>query len=203
MDSGEDLAVEPVRVSEIVDIAAYEKIRPDFRSMVLEAKEPRRIGVGPDFSFLFENRLTVRYQIQEMMRTERIVLDGAIAHELRTYNELIPPPGSLSATLLLEYDEPTVRDHQLRQLIGIENHVKLLVGGLPPVPAVFDTRQMNDQRVSAVQYLQFHLTESHRRSWDEEGGRGKVGLSVDHAHYSFQTILSPSSIRALAEDLAG
>ena len=126
--------MEPVKRDEVMDIAQYERIRPDFRGKVLADKERRRVAVGPAFTFLFENRLTVLYQVQEMLRVERIVDEKAIAHEVRTYNELIPPAGGLGATLLLEYTDPAERAVALQQLVGLERHVRLELDGLPPVP---------------------------------------------------------------------
>ena len=157
--------MEPVKMSEVVNIAEYEKIRPDFRKKVIAEKERRRVMVGPNFTFLFENHLTVLYQVQEMMRVERIVEDKAIAHEVSTYNELLPPPGGLGATLLVEFPEAETRVQRLRELLGIEHHVWLKVGDLPPLKGSFDTRQMGDDKISSVQYLTFSLEQAHRENW--------------------------------------
>ena len=195
-------AMEPVKPNEIVDIAQYERIRQDFRATVIEAKERRRIGVGPVFTFLFENHLTVLYQIQEMMRAERIVDDKAIAHELKTYNELIPLDGGLGASLLIEYTDPAERAVALERLLGLERHVRLELEGLPPVPGQFDTRQMDDRKVSSVQYVQFALGPEHRAQWNELGRAGKIRLVVDHPFYQHSTVLTPDAAAALGEDLA-
>ena len=98
---------QPVTRLEVLDIAQYEKSRPAFREKVLELKSKRQLLVGGHFNFIFENHTTVLYQIQEMMRVERIVEEEAIAHEISTYNELIPKNGGLAATLLLEYETQT------------------------------------------------------------------------------------------------
>jgi len=197
----DDHAMERVKQSEVVDIAAYEKIRPAFRARVLADKERRRLGVGPAFTFLFENHLSVLYQVQEMMRTERIVDAQAIAHELETYNELIPPEGGLGATLLIEYTDPAQRDAALTRLVGLERHVRLEVGSLPPVAGRFDTRQMSEDKLSAVQYLTFPLGEEQRRAWREEGGAGRIRLVVEHPHYAHGAVLPPPLAVALAKDL--
>lgn len=192
---------QPVKRSEVLDIAQYEKARPEFRKQVLAKKEHRRVQVGEHFTFLFENHLTVLYQVQEMMRIERIVDDAAIQHEIDTYNELIPPPGGLAASLLIEYDDPTQRAIVLPQLLGIERHVWLLVGGLAPILGTFDTRQIGEDRVSSVQYLTFALTDAHRRQWMELGQAGLVKMKIDHPHYKFEAALTPAQATALAQDL--
>src|SRR5438093_1483863 len=94
---------------EIVDYATYEDNREHFRARVLKSKAQRRIHIGDHLTLLFENRLTIRYQIQEMIRAERIVRESDILHEIRTYNELLPPDGVLSSTLMIEIEDPEVR----------------------------------------------------------------------------------------------
>ncbi len=128
--------------------------------------------------------------------------EKAIVHEVNTYNELILPASGLGVTLLIEYDDAEERAVRLTELLGIENHVKLLVGELPPVAGQFDTRQMNEAKVSSVQYIQFPLEAAHRSSWSELGGAGKVRIGVDHPGYSHQAVLPPDTISALAGDLA-
>ena len=192
--------MEPVNLSEVLDIAQYEKARPRFRARVLEIKERRRLGVGPAFTFLFENRITVLYQIQEMLRIERIVEDKAIAHEVETYNELIPKFGGLGATLLIEYTDAEERTLRLAELVGIERHVRLLLGELPPLQGEFDTRQVDSERVSAVQYILFPLEEAHRAAWGELGASGGIRLSIDHPRYRHETVLPPRVVAALGED---
>jgi hypothetical protein len=192
----------PVTRQEVLDIAQYEKARPDFRKRVIAAKELRRVRVGPHFTFLFENHLTVLYQIQEMLRIERIVDDAAIQHEVETYNELIPAQGGLSVTLLIEYEDAGERAIQLPRLLGIEKHVSLRVGGLPPVPARFDTRQIGADRVSAVQYLAFAVPGEQRRQWMELGQAGLIRIAVEHPHYPHEGALTPAQAAALAEDFA-
>ncbi len=113
--------MQTVKLEEIKNIADYEVEREAWRPQVMALKDRRRVRVGGHLTFLFENRDTVRYQIQEMMRIERIVKAEDIAREVETYNELIPGPGQLSASLLSEYDTPEERDVHLRELLGIEN----------------------------------------------------------------------------------
>jgi len=185
-------------LSEIANIADYELERPALRPRMMALKDRRRVRVGEHLTFLFENRETVRYQIQEMMRIERIVDLAAIRHEVETYNELIPPAGGLSACLLIEYSAAEERDAKLRELLGLEDHVFLAVAGLPPSKAVFDARQIASDRVSAVQYIRFELTAEQRAGWGEG-----VRLVVDHPHYRAETLLSPEQAAELERDFGG
>jgi len=194
--------MEPVTLDEIVDIAQYERIRPAFRGKVLAQKERRRLAVGPVFTFLFENHLTVLYQVQEMLRVERIVEERAIAHEVSTYNELIPPGGGLGASLLIEYTDPAERAAALARLVGLERHVRLELDGLPPVSGRFDERQMGAAKVSSVQYVLFPLAARHRDAWSALGRAGKIRLVVDHPFYRHAAVLPPELAAALGEDLA-
>ena len=192
----------PVTRSELLDIAEYEKKRPSFREEVMAAKALRRVMVGQHFNFVFENHVTVLYQIQEMMRVERIVEESAIEHEVSTYNSLIPPAGGLSATLLIEYVDATTRAENLPKLLGIENHVWLHVGALPPLAAEFEQSQIGEARISSVQYVEFPLSEAHRAGWQEAAEAGTLKLVVDHPHYSEEAVISPEVARALAEDFS-
>jgi hypothetical protein len=193
---------EPVKRDEVADIAQYEKSRPDFREKVMALKEHRRVFVGAHFHFLFENHLTVLYQIQEMMRVERIVEEAAIQHEVDTYNELIPPPGGLAATLLLEYEDRRQREENLPGLLGIEHHVWLHVGEQEPLKAEFNQSQIGEARISSVQYVTFPLAEPHRTHWPEAAEAGTLKLVVNHPHYGAEAVLSPSVAKALAEDFS-
>ena len=185
----------PVELHEIKNIADYEIERRTWRPQIMALKDRRRIRVGEHLTFLFENRETVRYQIQEMMRIERIVDPAAIRHEVDTYNELIPLPGELSASLLIEYETPGERDVALRGLLGLENHVWLAVAGYPPVKARFDTRQISTDRLSSVQYIKFPLTPEMRAHW-LEGAR----IIVDHPKLRAEQALTETQLKELAGD---
>lgn len=194
------MTAQPVDRSEVLDIAQYERVRPDFRQRVMAAKDRRRVRVGEDFTFLFENHDTVLYQVQEMLRVERIVDEKAIHHEVETYNELIPPEGNLGATLLIEFDR-SVRDQRLRELPGLQHHVWLEVGDLGRAQGKFDTRQFGEERVSSVQYLQFFFNDEQRRHWRELGAQGRLKLVVDHPAFSHETVLSEDTANALGDDM--
>ncbi len=186
----------PVDISEIKNIAEYELIRPGWRPLVMALKDRRRVPVGDHLTFLFENRETVRYLIQEMMRIERIVRPEDIAHEVETYNDLIPARAGLSASLLIEYTTPEERAVRLRELIGLENHVWLDVGGGGRTRACFDTRQISTDRLSAVQYVKFQLTPEQAAKFS-----GGAKIVVDHPRYQAEQALAGYQLKELAEDL--
>ncbi len=187
--------MKPVEISEIKNIAEYELEREAWRPQVIALKERRRIRLGNHLTFLFENRDTVRYQIQEMMRIERIVRPQDVAHEVETYNELIPGQGELSASLLVEYETPEERAVKLRELLGLENHLWVEVEGAGRTPAVFDDRQIATDRISSVQYIKFHLTPDQQQNWS----RG-VKLVADHPHYRAERVLAPAERDELGAD---
>jgi hypothetical protein len=186
--------MQPVSLSEIKTIADYEIERETLRPRMIALKDRRRIRLGGHMTFLFENRETVRYQIQEMIRIERIVKLQDIAHEVETYNELIPSPGQLCASLLVEYETPEERDVKLRELLGLENHIWLDVAG-ERTRATFDERQIATDRISAVQYIKFHLTETQRKNWG-----GGVALVSDHPHYPAERKLTAAELAELEGD---
>ena len=194
--------MKPIALDEVLDIAGYEKARPDFRPQVLAAKELRRVTAGPHVTLLFENRLTVLYQIQEMMRVERMVSDAAIRHEVETYNELIPAQGELSATLMIGYESEAERTVKLVELLGLDHHLWLAVGGLPRIPAWFDRRQIGEDRVSAVQFIRFSLPADHRDQWLAAAETGGVAVVLDHPAYSHTEKLALPAARALFEDFS-
>jgi len=149
--------VTPVSPSEIKSLGDYELARESFRKRVFSVKDARRVRVGEHLTFLFENHDTVLYQIQEMLRVERITEPAAIAHEIRTYNDLIAGPDELVATLLVEYEEPGERARMLHELVGLERHVGFAVAGHPQAAAVFDAAQIADEKISSVHYVRFPL----------------------------------------------
>jgi hypothetical protein len=186
--------VKPVALSEIKHIADYEIERATLRPAMIVLKDRRRVRVGEHLTFLFENRDTVRYQVQEMMRIERIVKPSEIAHEVATYNELIPAAGELSATLLIEYETPAERDVHLRELLGLDRHIWMEVGG-ERARARFDERQIGNARLSSVQYLKFALTPKQCAAW-------ALGAAIvtDHPHYQATRPLTEAELTELGAD---
>ncbi len=182
----------PVRRDEVVDYQTYEEtVRPVLRPRVLAQKEARRVLVGEYLTFLFENHDTVLYQVQEMLRAERIVKEGDIAHEIATYNELLGGPGELGATLLIAVAEEE-RPVRLRDWRDLPEFLYLKLEGGGRIPARFDTRQLGGERLSSVQYLRF-----------DTRGRVPVAVGVDHPLLQAETVLSSAQREALAADLSG
>ena len=188
--------MQPVSLSEIKSIADYEIERASFRPVAMAVKDRRRIRVGDHLTFLFENRLTVRYQIQEMMRIERLSKLAEIKHEVETYNELIPGENQLSACLLIEYETPELRAVWLAALLGLENHIWIEVPAAGRAKAVFDDRQIASDRISSVQYIKFQLTAEQAQLFP----RG-ASIVVDHPRYSFALPLSEAHLEELSADL--
>lgn len=180
----------PVGRDEIVDYATYEDRREALRREVLAAKEARRVHLGANFTLLFENRLTVRYQIQEMVRVERIVREADIQHEIDTYNELLGGPGALGCTLLIEIDDPAERAAKLGAWHGLPArfYVALPDGGR--IHARMDQRQEDERRISAVHYLQF-----------DTGGVVPVAVGLDYPGVATEVELDGRQRAALHDDL--
>lgn len=182
--------MKPVERREILDYVTYGEQRDAIRPGVLAAKEPRRIIVGDGtLTFLFENRDTVRYQVHEMLRTEQIVKEADIAHELSTYNELLGGEGELGCTLLIGIDDEKVRDAKLRAWVKLCEHLYATVGG-EKVRPTFDPRQVGDDRLSSVQYLKFPV-----------GPKAPTALGCDHPDLTVQTELTDTQRAALQADL--
>ena len=147
----------PVLRSQILDRARYERTRSFSQGAVMEIKRRRRIHVGSCLTFLFENTTTIWYQIQEMLRVEHIDRESDIQHELATYNALLGTTGQLGCCLLIEIDDPVLRDRRLREWRALPAYVYMRCEGGATVRPTVDPDQINEHRISAVQYLKFHL----------------------------------------------
>ncbi len=191
-------------LDDILDLDAYERIRDGYRPRIIAHKKARRVAVGPQVSLVFEDRETLRYQIQEMTRVERIRQPAKVQAELDVYNELMPGENELSATLFIEIPELDQIQPALDRLVGIDEHVGLVVTGTDSTPerigARFDDRQMEEDRISAVHYIRFALTATQARSF-REGAPPK--LRIDHPRYRHETELTTTTRESLAADLAG
>jgi hypothetical protein len=187
-----------VESTDILDLTSYEKIRSEFLERTIELKRPRRVHVGEILCFIFENRDTVIFQIQEMTRAERSVSEGAIAAEVAVYNELVPRDNELSATLMIEIPNQTSIRPQLDRLIGIDEHVHLDIGD-ETVRASFDDKQFQEDRVSAVQYLRFPLGPELAAKFRDSSI--SVELRVDHPNYAGKTAIEGETRASLAADL--
>ena len=185
---------------EVLDIAQYEKSRHDFRRRVIEMKKDRRVQVGPNVTFVFENHDTVLFQIQEMMRTERIVEENAIRHEIETYNQLLGERDELAATMLIELTDPARIKEEISRLHGINNgRVTWLQIGETKLPGRFDPGQGNEQRTSAVQYVKFHFAPDARDAFLDKGEPLK--LVIDHPNYQFSSTIGAPVLDELRRDL--
>lgn len=180
----------PVRRDEILDLSTYEASRAEIRAGVLEAKRRRRVHVGGVLTFLFENTATTRYQVQEMVRAERITRDEDIRHELDTYNELLGGEGELGVSLLIEIEQPEERDRKLREWLALPAHLYLLLEDGEKIRPTYDPRQVGTDRLSSVQYLKFDV-------------RGAVPVAVgsDLPALTVETRLTEEQRQALADDL--
>ena len=183
--------MKPVERTEIVDYVTYDEGRDAFRDQVMAAKAQRRLHLGEYLTLLFENHLTVRYQIQEMMRAERIVKEADIQREIDTYSELLGGEGETGYTLLIEIADPAVRDVKLVEWMRLPERFYMLLEDGARVWAQFDERQRGDGRLSSVQYLRF-----------DTGGKAPVAAGVDMPELKVETVLTAEQRRALSEDLS-
>lgn len=188
----------PITLDDIVDIARYEKERDERRAAAMAARGVRRVRVGPIVSAAFENRATVIYQIQEMMRAERIVHDDAIRQEIDVYSETLPGPAELSVTLFIELQGDAMLREWLPKLIGIEDAISMDFGRAAAARGIGEEGRHTDEVTSAVQYVRFPLTPDQRSVL---AGGGPVTLRVDHPAYTHSAELSEETCRALASDL--
>jgi hypothetical protein len=188
-------------IDDIQDVRAYERGRDEFRRHIIEMKRDRRIGLGPIMTIVFENTDTMLWQVQEMARAERMANDEQIEHEIDTYNQLIPDPGELSATLLLELTSEVALRDWLPRLVGIERHVVVrLADGSEVRGAPSDedeARLTREETTAAVHFLKFRFTPEQARAFD----RQPVRIVVDHPEYPQDVPLSNEQHIALAADL--
>ena len=186
-----------VVLEDIVGNAAYEKKREQSRQRIIEIKRRRRVSVGNQVTLLFENRDTVIFQIQEMMRAERISDLDKIREEIDVYNELIPAPGELSATLFLEIEDQTHLREDLLKFLGIDESVYLKVGN-HSIHARFEEGHSKEDKISAVHYVKFPFSEAIVQAFVKGE---KTELVIDHPNYQARTIIGPDTRQSLVEDL--
>jgi Protein of unknown function (DUF3501) len=192
---------EKLRPADLLSLERYSRARAVLRPRVIAHKRRRTVQCGPNVSFCFEDRLTVQYQVQEMLRIERIFEAQGIADELAAYNPLIPDGSNWKATLLVEFPDPAERRAALAQLKGIEDRCWVGVEGHPRVYAIADEdlERENEEKTSSVHFLRFEL-DSAMVAVVKAGGAVSVG--IDHAHYAHAVGPLPAETRAaLAGDL--
>jgi hypothetical protein len=176
----------------------YAAIRDDLRKRVIELKRVRRVSVGPQVTLVFENRATMIMQVEEMCRAESISAPEKIQEEIDVYNKVLPDDGQLGATLLVEITDEAQIATTLERLVGLQDHVWLVVGG-ERIKAEFDPEQFAADKLAAVQYLKFTLPAAARAALGEPGTA--VALAIDHPNYRHEARLSEASRASLAEDL--
>lgn len=186
--------------ADLMGLEQYARARDDFRSRVLAHKRHRTIAIGPNMTWVFEDRLTIQYQLQEMLRIERIFEPAGIQEELDAYNPLIPDGGNWKVTMMIEYPDPGERAEALARLRGIEDrcYVDLPGGGRVAGIADEDLVRANLEKTSAVHWLRFELPEAARTAVKAGGA---VVAGTDHPQYRHATPLSRESIEALAREL--
>jgi hypothetical protein len=182
--------VKAVRREEILGLEAYEALREDLREAVMEEKRRRRVHAGGVLTFLFENTATIRYQVQEMVRAERMTREPDIRHELETYNELLGGEGVLGVSLLIEIADAEERDRKLREWLALPGHLYLKLAGGEKVRPRYDARQVGSDRLSSVQYLKFDVR-----------GQVPVAAGADLPQLHVEAALDVEQRAALAQDL--
>jgi hypothetical protein len=186
-----------IALDDILGFSAYEKVRQEYRQQIIDKKKSRRVAVGDKVSLVFENRDTVIFQIQEMLRAERIGDLDKIREEIAVYNELIPNPGELSATMFLEIEDQTHLRDDLLKFLGIDEAVLLKVGG-HSVRGQFEEGRSKDDKISAVQYVRFPFSAEAQKEFIA-GARAE--MAIDHANYRASAVLSADQQQSLAADL--
>jgi hypothetical protein len=190
-------------LDDIADLREYEREREEFRRHIIDLKKRRRIGVGPIVTLVFENRDTIRFQIQEMARVEKLISDAAIETELRIYNPLIPDPGSLCTTMFIELTDDVEMREWLPKLVGIETCIEIRLANGDVVSCVVDpdhAQQLTrEDTTAAVHYVHFTFTPDQITELSQGGAR----LAVAHANYQHEAELTDASVSELLADLRG
>jgi len=187
-----------IALDDILGFAAYENVREQFRREIIEKKKLRRVAVGRNISLVFENRDTVIFQIQEMLRAERITDLDKIREEIFVYNELISNPGELSATLFIEIEDQTHLRDELLKFLGIDEALFFKVGE-QRIPGRFEEGRSKEDKISAVQYVRFSFSAQARQAFI---AGAPAEIIIDHANYRASEVLSAAVQGSLAQDLA-
>ena len=169
----------------MVSLEKYSEIRDEFRAEVMRHKQDRRLALGTNATLYFEDRLTMQYQVQEMLRIERIFEAAGINEELEAYNPLIPDGSNWKATFMIEFPDPIERDAMLRQLAGVENRVWMQIGDMDKIRPIADEdlERSNDAKTSAVHFLRFELHEEQVKALK---GGAELAAGIDHDNYQVE-----------------
>ena len=185
---------------QLFSLEEYAEKRPDFRAKVMAHKKHRQVALGENIRLLFEDATTIQYQIQEMLRIEKIFERAGIEEELEAYNPLIPDGQNLKATMMIEYDDPAERKTRLAQLVGVEKVIYLQVSGFDKVHPIAneDLERTTDEKTSSVHFLRFEFSTDMIWAWQ---AGAEVVAGVEHPHYPLDgTALSPDICEALGND---
>lgn len=185
----------------LMTLEAYAKARQEFRARVMAHKKHRKVRLGENITLIFEDELTIRYQIQEMLRVEKIFEEEGILDELRTYGSLVPDGSNWKATMMIEYTDPAERAARLAELIGIEDTVWVRVQEYAPVHAIADEdlERETEEKTSSVHFLRFELAQDMIRAL-----RQGTALSMGIDHPAYQALVEPvdAAVRdSLIDDL--
>ena len=191
--------MKPPTPGDVMTRDAYERARPELRRRIMVQKGKRRVAVGEHCSVHFECRDTMLYQVHEMLRAENSWdRPGAVEDELEAYGPIVPAEGELSATMMFEYETPEERATVLPALVGIDRHVFLEIGGEAPLLGRFDRGQIDESKVSSVQYVKWDLDAGRRRRLEEDGT--VVRIRITHPVYTAQAVLSEECRRTIMGD---
>jgi hypothetical protein len=185
----------------LISLEKYAEIRDDFRAEVMRHKRDRRLALGTNATLYFEDRLTMQYQVQEMLRIERIFEAAGINEELEAYNPLIPDGSNWKATFMVEFPDPEERDAMLRQLTGVENRVWLQISDSDKIRPIADEDldRTNEEKTSAVHFLRFELHEEQVKALKEGA---ELAAGIDHDNYQVEVRPIAANIRqSLMRDL--
>ena len=191
--------MQKLTTADIKDMREYERERDAFRAEIIATKKKRRFALGEIMTIVFENTATMRFQIQEMARAERILKDEQIAHEVETYNQLIPDPGELSGTLFIEINDNDALREWLPKLVGIQDHVAIAVGDdLVRAQAEDTERLTREDTTTTVHYLKFAFTAEQQEAF----ANATVRIVIDHPAYGADVTLDDEQRQELAGDFA-
>lgn len=182
----------------LMTLEAYAKARNDFRARVIAHKKARTVALGDHVTLIFEDELTMRYQVQEMLRVEKIFEEAGIQDELEAYNPMIPDGSNWKTTMMIEYPDVEERSRMLARLIGIEDRVWVRVAGFAPVYAIADEDldRSTDEKTSAVHFLRFELDANMRQALKSGVASAVLAAGVDHPQYRVTVDSLPSTTMA-------
>ena len=183
----------------LINIFEYEKVRDDFRKEIILYKKNRRLSLGPNITVTFENERTLTFQIQDIMRAERIVKDEQIKEEVEIYNGIMPPKNGLSATLFIEVTDEKLIKTVLNQFIGLtENQTIFFDLNGKKIYAQFEEGREEEDKISSVHYIRFLFSDDDKKLFHQNG---KIKLGINYKEYNYAELLSDEMLTSLIEDI--